>query len=89
MAKNITSSISSYQQRLITLPSVPATSYGRATLGEEGVANKLFLTFVFSDKNVGIDFLKDVALLRSSMVCCVCGCQMSWFVDASVQDGFR
>ena len=60
-----------YQQWLITLPSVSATSYGRATLVEEEVANKLFVTFLFSDKNVGIQFLNDVGLLRSSMACSV------------------
>ena len=60
-----------YQQWLIILPSVSATSYGRATLVEEEVANKLFVTFLFSDKNVGIQFLNDVGLLRSSMACSV------------------
>jgi hypothetical protein len=54
MVKNIKSTICCYQKRLITLPCVPATSYGRATLGEEGVVNKLFIIFLFSDKNVGI-----------------------------------
>jgi hypothetical protein len=63
IADNNTSTISAYQQRLITLPCVPATSYGRATLGEEEVANKLLFTFLFSDKNVGIQFLKGVGLL--------------------------
>jgi hypothetical protein len=81
VAENIMYTNSRYQQRLITLPSVPATSYGHATLGEEERANKLFITFLFSKKNVGIEFLKDVGLLRSSMVCSVCGCQMSWCVS--------
>jgi hypothetical protein len=39
------------------MPYVPKTSYGRASLGDDGEANKLFLTF-FSD--TGIQFLKDV-----------------------------
>jgi hypothetical protein len=59
MADNLSPTISTYQQRLITMPSVPATFYGCSTLGEEGVANKLLITFI-SDKNVGIQFLKDV-----------------------------
>ena len=33
----------------------------------EGVANKLFITFLFSDDNVGIQLLKDVGLLRTSV----------------------
>ena len=54
MTENITSTISRYQQRLVTVPCVPATSNGRATLGEDEVANKLFVTVFVSDKNVGI-----------------------------------
>jgi hypothetical protein len=42
-----------YQQGLMSVFSVPVTSYGRATLREEGVADKLFISFLFSN-NVGI-----------------------------------
>jgi hypothetical protein len=38
------------------------------------------------DKDVGLQFLKDMGLLPSSMVCSVCGCHMSC-VGASVKDG--
>ena len=72
MADSISSIISAYRQRLIAMPCVPATSYGRATLGEEEVPNKLLYTFC--GKNVGIQFLEDVELLRSSMLCSVCVC---------------
>jgi hypothetical protein len=37
------------------------------------------------DKDVGLQFLKDMGLLPSSMVCSVCGCHMC--VGASVKDG--
>jgi hypothetical protein len=70
-AGNITSVITSYQDRLKGLTNVPATTYGRAVIGEDGVANKLFLAFLFADKEVAIQFLKDTGLLRLSVVCSV------------------
>jgi hypothetical protein len=63
--------------------------YGPATLGEDGVPNKLFLTFFFSNAEVGTQFVKDVWILQSTMVCSSCGSQMSWSVDTSKKDGFR
>jgi hypothetical protein len=65
----IKSVISTYQRRLMEMPYVPSTSYGRASLGDDGEANKLFLTFLFSDTDLGIQFLKDVGLLRSKVPC--------------------
>lgn len=44
--------ISTYQRRATAMPFVPGTSYGRATLGTNDVAKKLFLAFLFS--NVGV-----------------------------------
>ena len=41
------------------------------------------------DKDVGLQFLKDMGLLPSSMVCSVCVCHMSSCVGTSVKDGFR
>ena len=72
MADNITSVITSYQDRLKGLTNVPATTYGRAVIGEDGVANKLFLAFLFADKEFAVQFLKDTGLLRLSVVCNVC-----------------
>jgi len=42
------------------MPNVPKTSYGRDSLGYGGDANKLFLTFLFSDHAIGIQFITDV-----------------------------
>jgi len=36
---------------------VLSTTFGRATLGANGVANKLFIAFLFSDPDVGVWFL--------------------------------
>lgn len=48
---------------------VPATWYGRATLGGDGVASKLFIISLLSKSDVGIQFLKDLGLLCCSMAC--------------------
>jgi hypothetical protein len=73
----ITSVISSYQQRLIDNPNIPYT-YGRAVLGKNGVANKMFLSFLCSNREVGVQFLKDVGFLLSKVVCNTCNCDMAW-----------
>ena len=41
-----------------------------ATPGANGVPYKLFITLLFNDHDVGVQFLKDVGLVSSSMVCC-------------------
>jgi hypothetical protein len=81
MAGKIAEVIATYQNRLLEMPSVPKTSY-------VGVANKLIITFLFSDPDVCIQFLKDVGLIRLSLACTKCGCEMTWCVDASKKDGF-
>ena len=46
------------------MPYEPKISYRRDSLGYYGDANKNFLTFLFSDQATGIQFLKDVGLIR-------------------------
>jgi hypothetical protein len=53
-------------------------TFGRMTLGANGVANNLFPTILFSDPDVRVVFLKSGGQIRSSMVCCKCGSQLSW-----------
>jgi len=81
MDARLTSIIVTYHQRISAKPYVPLTTYGNATLGANGITNKLFIVFFFSDYDLGFQFLKDLGLIPSSMVCCKCGSQMSWFVD--------
>jgi len=69
----IKSVFSTYQRRLMEMPYVPKTSYGRASLGDDCEANKLFLTSLFSATDLGIQFLKDVGLLRRKVPCNTCG----------------
>jgi len=68
---------------------VCSTKFRHAKLGAKVVPNKLFLAFLFSDREVGVQFLKDVGLIRSSVVCCKCWSQMSWCVDTNRKDGYR
>ena len=85
----VTSVIAKYQQRIAAKPYVPATTYGRPTLRANGVPNKLFRVFLFSEHDVGLQFSNDVGLIPSSLVCCRCGSQMSRCADKSVKDQYR
>ncbi|GFG32769.1 hypothetical protein Cfor_10343 [Coptotermes formosanus] len=89
MVDAITTIVKECQRRLINMPYVPATTYGRAALGKEGVANESFHTFLFSDKEVGVQLLKDVGLLRSKVTCNTCGRDMTWYAEPNRKDGFR
>jgi len=73
MVEHIKSVISTYEQRLMEISYVPRTSYGPASVGDEGDTNNLFLTYLLSDKDFGIQFLKDVELLRNNATCNTCG----------------
>jgi len=66
-----------------------ARTFGRPTLGANGAPNKLFLAFLFNDPDVGVQGLKDVGLIPSSMVYCTYGSQITWRLDTSVKDGYR
>jgi hypothetical protein len=77
MGERIANVIATYQDCLLRMSFLPATSYGSATLGDVGVANKLLIAFLFIDPDVGMQFLKDVELIRSMMACTTCGCQMT------------
>ena len=67
---------------------VPRKSFGSASLGNDGDANKLFVTYLFIDKYLGIQFLNDVGLL-SKVTCNTCSCDMTWCVEPKLNDGFR
>jgi len=60
------------------MPFVPQSSFGCDWLGKDGEANKLFLSFLFSDMDLGIQFLKDAGLIRSKVTCNTCGRDMTW-----------
>jgi len=76
--------ISKYQQRLMEMSFVPS-SCGRKTIGKDGDANELFLTYLFSDVDLGIKFLKDVGLIRSKEKCNTCGRDMTWWLTPNAK----
>jgi hypothetical protein len=59
------------------MPFALPSSFGREGLGTEGDANNKFLTYLFIDIDLGIQFLKDVGLIRSKVACNTCGCDMT------------
>ena len=88
MVQRITNFIKGYQDTVRELPCVPTTSFRRDSLGYSGDANKLFLTFLFSDRNIGIQFLNDVGLILSKVQCNSCGRHMTWYAHPSDLHGF-
>ena len=62
---------------------------GHSVVGINGCVNAGFLIFLFSDKDMGIQFLKDVGLIRSKVPCNTCGRDMTWCADSTTSDGFR
>ena len=73
MVHHISNVIKAYQDKLREMPYVPKTSYQRDSMGYCGDANKTFLTFLFSNSSIGIQFLKDAGLIRSKVQCNSCG----------------
>ena len=81
--------ISKYQQRLMQMPFVPRSSFGRVSLGKDGDVNKLFLTYLFIDMDLGTQLLKNVGLIRSKVTCNTCGRDVTWCADPKRKDDFR
>ena len=69
MVQRITTITKDYQDRLRDMPYVPKTSFQWDLLGFRSDANKPFLIFLFSDYAIGLQFLKDVRLIRSNVQC--------------------
>lgn len=83
----VTSVIETYQWYLNSRPYVPSMTSMHTIRGTNGVANQLFIPFLFNDPDVGVQFLKDVGLIWSSTVCCKCGSQTSRCFDTDRRDG--
>jgi len=67
MVQRITTVIKEYHDSLHEMPHVPKTSFRRDSLRYSGEGNKLFLTFLFSNHAIGLQFRKDVGLIRSKV----------------------
>jgi hypothetical protein len=70
------------------MPYMPRFSYRRRMLRDDGGLNKSFLYYVFIDQAMAIEFLKQVDLLQSKVLCCNCNRDMLWSVHSRRPDGF-
>jgi len=61
------------EKRLQEMLCMPRFSYGCQMLQEDSRPNRMFLTYLFCDKAIAIQFLKDVGLLWSKVQCNTCG----------------
>ena len=50
-------------------------------LGINSSVNMISFTFLFSDKDLGIQFLKGVGFICSKVPCNTCSCDMTWCTD--------
>jgi len=71
------------------MPFVPRSSYGRRILWEDGGPNKTFFPYLFCDRDMAIQFMKDVGLLRNEVYCNTCGGYMTWSTHPNIPQGFR
>jgi hypothetical protein len=69
----ITNVINEYQAKVSQMPFVPKSSFQQDSLGSSGDANKIFVTFLFTDYTTGLLFLNDVRILRREVLCNLCG----------------
>ena len=89
MVQKIVDIVKEYELRLQGMLIVPKLSFGRPMLREDCGPNRMFLTFLFSEQAMAMEFLKDVGLLRSKVQCSNCGRDMKWSVDSNIPEGFR
>jgi len=80
MVQRITNTIKDYHESLREMPYVPLTSFSRHSLGYCGDVNKIFLAFLFCDQAICLQFLKDVRIIRSKVLCYSCGRDTTWCI---------
>jgi len=68
---------------------VPKFSFGRRMLREDGGPNRDFLAYLFCDYGIAMQFLKDVALIWSEVLCNTCNREMTWSAEPSIPETFR
>ena len=59
--------VTEYEQPLRGMRHVPQLSFGRV-MCDDGDANRFFLTYLFTDQAVAIEFLEDIGQLRRHAV---------------------
>ena len=89
MVECIRQVVAEYEGRLRKMQWVPRVSYGCGMLRKDGAPNRNFLTYLFGDLELAIQFLTDVGVIRSKVQCNICGRDMKWTADHNRTDGFR
>jgi hypothetical protein len=89
MLQHITNVIKEYQAKFSQFPFLLKKYFKRYSLRCSDDPNKTFLTFLFCDNRIGVQFLKDAGLIRSKVECNCCGRDMTCYAEPSVPDGFR
>jgi hypothetical protein len=88
MVVRIKQVVAEYEDSLRKMQWVPRFSYGRGMLGKDGAPNGLFLTYLFGDQELAIQFLKDVGLIRSKVQCNICERDTTWTADPNRPEEF-
>ena len=78
-----------YEEQLWSSDNVPRFSYGRRMMRDDGDPKTYFLTYLFWEQSMAIQFLQDIGLLRCKMKCNTCGRHMTWLADRNITEGFR
>jgi hypothetical protein len=73
MVERFRAVISENQQQIIGMLFATNISLGRTVLSDDNTGNKLFLTYLFIHRDVGIQFLKETGLIPTQMTCKTCG----------------
>ena len=77
MVGKLKEKVDEYEKRLQEMPFIPRGSYRRRMLRQDDGPNRDFLTYLFCDDGLAMQFLKDVGLLRSKVQCNTCDRDMT------------
>jgi len=89
MIGNIQEIFHEYEKRLQEMSFIPRGSYGRRMVRQDGGPNRDFVTYVFCDHGLAVQFLKDVGLIRSKVQCNTCDRDMTWCAHPTFPYGFK
>jgi len=88
MVEHIFKVVGQYEQRLRQMQKVPKFSYGRGLLCADGAPNRIFLTCLFTDMALAIEFMKDLGFIRRKVECDICGRDMTSSADPTRSELF-
>jgi hypothetical protein len=89
MVQRLIEIVADYKQRMrAIMPFIDDGSYDRQFMRQDGGPNKEFLTFLFSNNDLAIQFLQDVCLLRRKVQCNKCDRDMTWCASGN-KKGYR